>query len=254
MHQAVLAGFAAIAAASPAAQGIDFAAINAAPSPSLAGPPVTANKQSFDYNTASVNAEGSAAATGVASASAIASQVSNSKRNFWPGWPWGWAPEPSSSKSQTWGNQPKPTTSISQPWGGKPTTSSSESWVPSTTTTQNLSTGTATNSSGIACLTTPEAGTYCGFISPDDPCAVQPDGSWTPFSLCCKANMTQVTDLMSHPIPLRHSKPILNRNKHSPRLLPQIRHPRMPKPQIADYQRALGDTWLHRRRYPPPFQ
>ncbi|KAF2164369.1 hypothetical protein M409DRAFT_25248 [Zasmidium cellare ATCC 36951] len=35
---------------------------------------------------------------------------------------------------------------------------------------------TATTSAGQACPTTPEAGTYCGFINPLDPCAPQPDG------------------------------------------------------------------------------
>ena len=38
------------------------------------------------------------------------------------------------------------------------------------------STGTATSSSASSCPTTPEAGTYCGFINPEDPCAKQPDG------------------------------------------------------------------------------
>lgn len=39
------------------------------------------------------------------------------------------------------------------------------------------STGTATTSSTSSCPTTPEAGTYCGFINPEDPCAKQPDGT-----------------------------------------------------------------------------
>ncbi len=39
------------------------------------------------------------------------------------------------------------------------------------------STGTATTSSTSSCPTTPEAGTYCGFINPEDPCAKQPDGA-----------------------------------------------------------------------------
>jgi len=220
MHQAViLAGFAAIAAASPAGKGIDFAAINAAPSPSLTGPPVGANTQSFEYNTASVNAKGSAAATGVASAQATASQAPNMKRTFWPGWPWGWGGEhqPSPSTTQEWGSQPttsagggwqwgwgsgsQPTSSSTsqgwsepissstsrvwgsqptssskfQPWGGQSTTSK-PSPPPSTTTPDKWSTGTATTSSETSCPTEPEAGTYCGFINPEDPCAVQPDG------------------------------------------------------------------------------
>ncbi|KAF2723249.1 hypothetical protein K431DRAFT_283054 [Polychaeton citri CBS 116435] len=35
---------------------------------------------------------------------------------------------------------------------------------------------TGTTSAGQACATTPEDGTYCGFINPQDPCAPQPDG------------------------------------------------------------------------------
>ena len=33
-----------------------------------------------------------------------------------------------------------------------------------------------TTTAGQACVTQPEAGTYCGFINPLDPCAPQPDG------------------------------------------------------------------------------
>merc|ERR1712144_85019 len=33
-----------------------------------------------------------------------------------------------------------------------------------------------TTTAGQACPTTPEDGTYCGFINPQDPCAAQPDG------------------------------------------------------------------------------
>lgn len=35
---------------------------------------------------------------------------------------------------------------------------------------------TKTTTAGQACVTQPEAGTYCGFINPLDPCAPQPDG------------------------------------------------------------------------------
>ena len=35
---------------------------------------------------------------------------------------------------------------------------------------------TTTTSSDTPCPTTPEAGTYCGFINPEDPCAPQPGG------------------------------------------------------------------------------
>ncbi|GAB7340451.1 hypothetical protein MBLNU457_6880t1 [Dothideomycetes sp. NU457] len=45
----------------------------------------------------------------------------------------------------------------------------------STSTTKGSS--TTTSSSSTACPTTPEEGTYCGFINPEDPCAPQPDGN-----------------------------------------------------------------------------
>lgn len=35
---------------------------------------------------------------------------------------------------------------------------------------------TTTASAPGACVTQPEAGTYCGFINPEDPCSPQPDG------------------------------------------------------------------------------
>ncbi|KAF2107277.1 hypothetical protein BDV96DRAFT_453237, partial [Lophiotrema nucula] len=37
-------------------------------------------------------------------------------------------------------------------------------------------TASSTPSSSTVCPTQPEAGTYCGFINPEDPCAPQPDG------------------------------------------------------------------------------
>jgi len=49
------------------------------------------------------------------------------------------------------------------------------------------STGTATTSSTSSCPTTPEAGTYCGFINPEDPCAKQPDGT---YNFCGDRNMS----------------------------------------------------------------
>ncbi|KUJ19494.1 uncharacterized protein LY89DRAFT_546028, partial [Mollisia scopiformis] len=119
-----LAGFAALTVASPASQVIDFASVNAAPSPSLTGPPPFATINEVSINIASVAAEGSAAVTGVASASATASQAVNAKRV------WGWD-----------------VTSVS-----------------------------STTSSTTSCPTTPEPGTYCGFINPEDACAIQPDG------------------------------------------------------------------------------
>lgn len=68
MRQAVLlTSMDAFAAAAPTSQGIDFASVDAAPSPATTGPPASDNTQDVLYNTASVNAQGSAPATGVAS-------------------------------------------------------------------------------------------------------------------------------------------------------------------------------------------
>ncbi|KAK6582301.1 hypothetical protein PZA11_004709 [Diplocarpon coronariae] len=120
---ALLAGFVAVAAASPVAQAIDFSSVNAAPSPSLTGPPRGVNSQNIPLNTASVGTRGSAAVTGVASASATVSQAPNARRGALWGWPW-----------------------------------------------------VHTTSSDASCPTQPEAGTYCGFINPEDACAPQPDG------------------------------------------------------------------------------
>ncbi|KAI4785886.1 hypothetical protein E4T45_13964, partial [Aureobasidium sp. EXF-8846] len=55
---------------------------------------------------------------------------------------------------------------------------SSSSVAVSTTSsgTATINTVSGTSSSTTACPTTPEDGTYCGFINPEDPCAPQPDG------------------------------------------------------------------------------
>lgn len=43
-------------------------------------------------------------------------------------------------------------------------------------TTDPALAATKTATASGACPTTPEAGTYCGFINPEDPCSPQPDG------------------------------------------------------------------------------
>ncbi|KAH6668722.1 hypothetical protein B0J14DRAFT_674191 [Halenospora varia] len=151
------------------AQAIDFAAINAAPSPTLTRPPIASNSQVIPYNTASAAASGSVAVTAVASASATASQAANSKRWLW--WPWG-------IESNGWGSSssttPAPTLS-STSMSSTPTTTPIAS-----TATKPSTTGTATTSLESSCPTEPEAGTYCGFINPEDPCAPQPDDMFLP--------------------------------------------------------------------------
>ncbi|KAI5262334.1 hypothetical protein E4T47_09293 [Aureobasidium subglaciale] len=55
--------------------------------------------------------------------------------------------------------------------------SSSSSAASSTSSgSATINTVSGTTSSTTACPTTPEDGTYCGFINPEDPCAPQPDG------------------------------------------------------------------------------
>ncbi|PNS16375.1 hypothetical protein CAC42_109 [Sphaceloma murrayae] len=63
--------------------------------------------------------------------------------------------------------------------GGSPsvasTSSAAAAVATSATSAINTGAGTATSSAADACATTPEDGTYCGFINPEDPCAPQPD-------------------------------------------------------------------------------
>lgn len=48
----------------------------------------------------------------------------------------------------------------------------------STSSSSSTTSGTPSTTASAAgsCPTTPEAGTFCGFINPEDPCAKQPDG------------------------------------------------------------------------------
>lgn len=55
-------------------------------------------------------------------------------------------------------------------------TSAYTPYYPATASVTEYTTGTTTISSTSSCPTTPEEGTYCGFINPEDPCAPQPDG------------------------------------------------------------------------------
>ncbi|KAB8289846.1 hypothetical protein EYC80_010478 [Monilinia laxa] len=145
-HQALLiAGFAALVAATPAPQNIDFAAIYAAAPPAETGPAPTATKESVSINNVSASAVGAAKATALATALATAPQ--NAKRN---GWSWGGG---------------------SGGYGGKSGASSSSSTSTSictTSTTAAVATSSATASTTVAPpATTPYVST---------PCATQPDG------------------------------------------------------------------------------
>ncbi|KAK5118848.1 hypothetical protein LTR62_000057 [Meristemomyces frigidus] len=143
------AAIARMASAAPAPQMFDFAAVLEAPSPSVTGPPQTAvaNATSiYSVDTASL-------------ASVISSQVTSAVTASITG--------ASASAAST----ELPTSSALQ----KRSAISTVPTTASTTTTQGQS-STLTSSSSTACPTTPEAGTYCGFINPEDPCAPQPDG------------------------------------------------------------------------------
>lgn len=133
------------AAASPAAQAFDLGVIGAAPTPTVTAAPLASVIDTISYSPTDASVLGSSAVNVVGTA------VAKVKRDNGGCWGYGgWGPKPSKS--------PKPS-----PY---PT--------PSKSTSQTS--GTATTSSSTACPTTPEAGTYCGFINPEDPCAPQPDG------------------------------------------------------------------------------
>ncbi|OTA34844.1 hypothetical protein BTJ68_05361 [Hortaea werneckii EXF-2000] len=77
------------------------------------------------------------------------------------------------------GRAPAPTEVTSVCTFTTPMTSSNTGtpYYPALSTTSTTNPGlTGTTSAGQACATTPEDGTYCGFINPEDPCAPQPDG------------------------------------------------------------------------------
>lgn len=133
--QQLLAGaaLAAVVAASPAPQQLDFAAIAAAPT--VATGPEFIDPNADGEQTASLVT--TAAITGVATAQA----TGNAKR-------------------------------------GIPNTTYTPYYPALAThyTTDPALSATKTTTAGQACVTQPEAGTYCGFINPLDPCAPQPDG------------------------------------------------------------------------------
>ncbi|KAK5011044.1 hypothetical protein LTR28_006121 [Elasticomyces elasticus] len=81
----------------------------------------------------------------------------------------------STSSSMKSGSSSQTTTSSSSSVAA--TTSSSSVAVTTTSSSYTIQgSSSTTSSSSTACPTTPEAGTYCGFINPEDPCAPQPDG------------------------------------------------------------------------------
>lgn len=143
----VVAALAGLAAASPAAQAFDLGVIGAAPTPTVTAAPLASVIDTISYSPTDASVLGSSVANAVGTA------VAKVKRDDGGCWGYGgWGPKPSQSPSPSPSPYPTPSKSTSQ------------------------TSGTATTSSSTACPTVPEAGTYCGFINPEDPCAPQPDG------------------------------------------------------------------------------
>lgn len=126
----------------------DFGAVDLAPVV-VDGPPLDASNETDVYQSASA----------VAAAAAQVTAVTNStlaERGLLLDW-----------LNQILGKSKPKTTSTAKVVTTLPT-------VAPTTSVSN--TATSTTSSSTSCPTTPEEGTFCGFINPEDPCAPQPDG------------------------------------------------------------------------------
>ncbi|KAK8066269.1 hypothetical protein PG997_013016 [Apiospora hydei] len=155
MRSAIVLGAAALVAASPAPQALDFAAIQNAPAPT--GPVPGVASQSKVYNAAAASSSATAAVTAVASASATAAE----KRSL---------NERSLSERTLTSTTTAATVAASSP---APTTTG---LVPSTCTPTGTWSNTFIFTTATGCAKPFEEGTYCGFINPEDPCAPQPDG------------------------------------------------------------------------------
>lgn len=172
-YSILLAGTFVLVAASPAPQPFDFASVDAAPSPSFTGPPFGVASQTGVYNQPAAFSSASAAAMSVAIPSATA--LAPSRRDIRLGshfrWPWrGPDDDCESSRSTTTTSTRCETTTTTTTTPPAPTNT-----VPSTCTPVSW-TNTNSYTSESSCPTPFEVGTYCGFINPEDPCAVQPGG------------------------------------------------------------------------------
>jgi len=190
-----------LAAASPAPQQLDLGAVLAAAPITVTGPPLSAITQSVVINTAAQAASISAAVSTVASAVITGAAASNAANM---------APATTavhkrdlqqrdllsqlmsllgvhlSSAAAAQATTAAPSTpaaaAIATPTSSPKSASTSAYFtsmaLTSTTSTSQTTGGSATSttSSTTACPTTPEDGTFCGFINPEDPCAPQPDG------------------------------------------------------------------------------
>ncbi|GKT67116.1 CND3 protein [Colletotrichum tofieldiae] len=192
LYPLFLVALAGLGTASPTTQPINFAAILSATAPSLSGPPATATGQTGVYNAAAASSIAAAAATGVASASAASSVVARDileRRNFcFFGLCFG--PQPSTAKSSTkavlsTSCKTSSTTTATVTATTSSTTTTSPAVITSSAATITTAPSTCTPVSwtntnsfttATSCSAPYEVGTYCGFINPEDPCAVQPDG------------------------------------------------------------------------------
>ncbi|GAB7353760.1 hypothetical protein MBLNU459_g4152t1 [Dothideomycetes sp. NU459] len=186
-----------LVAASPAPQQLDFDAIVAAPTvptqPVLNG----VGEQTVTIIAAALASDIQAQITTVATASVTGASASAAStlapalrqkrtvqlQSVWCQWfGWGCVSSSNNSPASSTSCTTSKTSSSSGPVKTSTTSSSSSSsssivLTSSTgTSTTSFSSGTVTSSSTTACPTTPENGTYCGFINPEDPCAPQPDG------------------------------------------------------------------------------
>ncbi|KAK0388189.1 hypothetical protein NLU13_4434 [Sarocladium strictum] len=177
MRSYIFLGAAALAAASPALTGLDFAAIEHAPAPTGPAVGIAIEESVYDPSTAASEAEEAASDDASSSDSATKPRRTDLLLNDHKPRPNPFPPEKGKPH-----NPPAPTStrcakSTSTTSATLTTTSapSTSHVVPSSCTPISW-TNTFAFTSDTACPTPYEVGTYCGFINPDDPCALQPGG------------------------------------------------------------------------------
>ena len=141
------------------AQDFDFGAVLDAPAPAATEPPLVASNATTSAVDSAVVAA-SISADVIPTTASVTGASASAASTLEP-------PASGVDKRAPLNWKPKTSTTM------KTTTSSSTT---STSTTSQQQTSTTTTSSESACPTTPEEGTYCGFINPEDACAPQPDG------------------------------------------------------------------------------
>jgi hypothetical protein len=184
---AVLTG---LAAASPAPQQLDFDQLAAAAAVQTAPILNGVSNQTVTISSSAIAQSISAAVTAQATAAVSAPAKVLNKRdlekrtfgyNWWSCMFWGTQcgnDSPATTSSTVKASSTSSAAAITTSSSVRVSSSSLSSVVSSSSGsgTINPSSGTSTSSSTTACATTPEEGTYCGFINPEDPCAPQPDG------------------------------------------------------------------------------